>query len=97
METDFSICGQLAPRATSLITNSYDAHHWPWHASIYHDIGDFDLSYECGGTVISSQAILTAAHCVQIEANKISVSLGRPNLDSTEISAQTFLVSFLFD
>ena len=95
VEADFSICGQLSPRATPLIANSYNARHWPWHAAIYHDIDDSDPTYKCGGTVISSKSILTAAHCAKIDANKISVSLGRLNLAVVEKSAQTFRVNFL--
>ncbi|XP_037049511.1 CLIP domain-containing serine protease B15-like [Bradysia coprophila] len=90
MEIDFSICGQLSLRPMPLMAHSYDRRHWPWHAAVYHHI-DSNPTYQCGGTVISSKAILTAAHCVQVEL--ISVSLGRLNLGVDENSAQTFQVA----
>lgn len=89
------LCGQLGPNFIPLMTNSSRARHWPWHAAIYHrEYGSID-TYQCGGTVISSDSILTAAHCVSrnnevMFSGDVSVSLGRLNLNASESSAQKF-------
>ncbi|KAG4065746.1 hypothetical protein HA402_012424 [Bradysia odoriphaga] len=94
-----SSCGQRLPDLAPLITNSNPTHHWPWHAAIYHnkDNQSFPV-YQCGGTVISSNSVLTAAHCVSrfgepMQSNQILVSLGRLNLDVHESSGQNFTVT----
>ncbi|XP_037025450.1 transmembrane protease serine 9-like [Bradysia coprophila] len=72
-------------------------HHWPWHAAIY-ELNESVASYRCGGTVISASSILTAGHCVSsfnvpMDTERLSVSLGKLNLDVNESTAQNFDVA----
>ncbi|XP_055551565.1 serine protease 30-like [Wyeomyia smithii] len=60
---------------------------WPWHAAIYHRKGR-SVDYVCGGTVISEQFLLTAAHCLmnvansyQLAPNRVFVRVGIHSLD----------------
>ena len=39
-------------------------HQYPWLAGLYREAGQDDWQHFCGGSLISSQHILTAAHCV---------------------------------
>lgn len=77
-------CGQRSKRPVALIANGLKANEgdWPWHAAIFHLSVGFNVQYQCGGTVITSSAILTAAHCVhedgrRIIADRILVDLGK--------------------
>ncbi len=82
------------------MTDSNFTHRWPWHTAIYHRIGEADPIYECGGTVISSNSVLTAAHCVsksgvRMRTDQILVSVGRLTLNASEDIARNFEVKYL--
>jgi len=53
-------CGQMGNFATSHIVGGTEAkpHQFPWQVGIF-----MDASYFCGGSIISDEYILTAAHC----------------------------------
>lgn len=96
-----TICGQRMP-IKPLIWRGFEAKNFPWHAAIYHKDAKFAPHYKCGGTVIDSRLILTAAHCVSMSrydrpmnVTKVLVELGRLNLDANETSSsQSFEVIF---
>ncbi|XP_050356446.1 CUB and peptidase domain-containing protein 2-like [Nymphalis io] len=65
---------------------------WPWHAAIYRN-HRLSVQYICGGTLISKLLILTAAHCVTINAvpvnhESLGVVLGKTSLITNEITSQ---------
>ncbi|XP_057658522.1 transmembrane protease serine 11G-like [Diorhabda carinulata] len=83
-------CGSVVARPKPLISFGQDTTpgEWPWHAAVYRTKG-IQLIYICGGTVISENHILTAAHCVTKARSKTSVDpqsllvyLGKYNLKS---------------
>ncbi|XP_073828322.1 gastrulation-defective isoform X2 [Musca autumnalis] len=57
---------------------------WPWLAAVY--VNNLtSLAYQCGGTLISTRIVVSAAHCFQLfkkryTANEVLVFLGRHNL-----------------
>ncbi|KAL7042204.1 hypothetical protein ACKWTF_001065 [Chironomus riparius] len=78
-------CGSSA-RAVSLVINGTQSRRgaWPWLVTL-HKFQTNDLF--CGGTLISSNAVVTAAHCMQDKEQKIPITpeevvikLGRHNL-----------------
>lgn len=57
---------------------------WPWLAAIYVN-NMTSLTYQCGGTLISSRIVISSAHCFRTNkrryrANDVLVFLGRHNL-----------------
>lgn len=93
-----STCGRRLAAHNPLLINQSPTNQWPWHAAIYH-LNNEQPEYECGGTLINSNLVLTAAHCITrsdkpLDNSKVSVSLGRLNLDKNESSAQNFEVIF---
>ncbi|XP_053683622.1 chymotrypsinogen A-like [Sabethes cyaneus] len=71
-------CGIPQIGGNELITNGKDTApgDWPWHAAIYHRKGS-STNYACGGTIISENFIVTAAHCVMNAANGFQLALNR--------------------
>ncbi|CAH2248584.1 limulus clotting factor C-like [Pararge aegeria] len=72
---------------------------WPWHAAVLKTLEDSSqnrkLKYLCGGTLISENVVLTAAHCVTqrgseqpYPAKNIRAALGRYNLIGSEMNSQ---------
>jgi len=61
---------------------------YPWMAAIlkFDKYGDQDLNvYQCGGSLIDQQVILTAAHCVDnLRAEQLKVRLGEWDTQSTQ-------------
>lgn len=103
MQIDGQIkCGQRLIEPSELMVNTFPTNHWPWHAAIYHRGNkSVPVINQFGGTVIKSNLILTAAHCVcehnePLDASEILVSLGRSNLGADDSSSQNFEVNFDF-
>ncbi|XP_052744454.1 chymotrypsin-like elastase family member 2A [Bicyclus anynana] len=87
-------CGRRKVAHTELIFNGEQTKpgDWPWHAALY----KFDYpnnKYVCGGTLLSSHFVLTAAHCasvrgVPVVAEVMSVILGKYRLYGGDLGTQ---------
>ncbi|KAG4079873.1 hypothetical protein HA402_015004 [Bradysia odoriphaga] len=93
-----SNCGKRLLTHNPLITGGIEANKnsWPWHAAIFHVIRS-NIAYKCGGTVLNSNSVLTAAHCVfendqTIATNRVLVHLGKHKLRVFESGTQEFQV-----
>ncbi len=99
-QREITPCGLLGSNLVPLMTNSVPIdRRWPWHTAIYHWFNEADPTYECGGTVISQNEILTAAHCVsnfgvRMKTKNILVSLGRVRLNESDTNSQFYEVIF---
>ncbi|XP_046683966.1 LOW QUALITY PROTEIN: serine proteinase stubble-like [Homalodisca vitripennis] len=81
-------CGQVEVNPTPLITHGQNTARgqWPWHIALYR-IEGINLSYSCGGSLVSSTVVITAAHCVTkaprdrpVDADILVVQLGKYHL-----------------
>lgn len=72
-----SFCGQrIEDSAVGLIKSGTEVnvnHKYPWHATIYHYRAS-SLEYKCGASIIRDNKILTAAHCVTDNDQKLHES-----------------------
>ncbi|XP_042347963.1 chymotrypsin-C-like [Plectropomus leopardus] len=75
------------PPVVSRVVGGVDAkpHSWPWQISLqYNRQGEW--RHTCGGTLISNQWVLTAAHCIS-KGKEYRVAMGKQNLIETEEGA----------
>ncbi|CAH2248588.1 chymotrypsin-like elastase family member 2A [Pararge aegeria] len=79
-------CGRQKVGHTELIVSgaSTKPGDWPWHAALYTNRGTTS-KYICGGTLITKNFVLTAAHCASSSGTSfspevLSVVLGKYNL-----------------
>ncbi|XP_038618233.1 serine protease 33-like [Tachyglossus aculeatus] len=88
-QTNFNIvCGQS--HITNRVVGGEDAKdgEWPWQISLFKGDG-----HQCGGSLLTSSWVLTAAHCVfQEEPSSFSVILGANNLDPISTDGVTHKV-----
>lgn len=55
---------------------------YPWLTAIYHK-ESFALAFKCGGSLISTSLVITAAHCVyKVNEDRVLVAIGRYDLDN---------------
>ncbi|KAK3088797.1 hypothetical protein FSP39_023811 [Pinctada imbricata] len=87
-----SECGQrkVGPSMVQYVINGYDASpgDWPWQVSIQIQIGD-KFRHICGGTLISGDFVLSAAHCTLkyiVQLIKMRVVLGATNRGTSEVT-----------
>lgn len=72
-------CGTVVHQPRPLITygEATTEGEFPWHTALYHS-GGTDLTYICGGSLVSKYHVITAAHCVTLP--KSSTPLDPDNL-----------------
>ena len=106
-DIDSDICG-ITPISRIVGGREVEPHQHPWSAAIL--INDKDDVY-CGGSVISRQFILTAAHCLRnntkflFEKNQIKIRLGShlinkgldPEQDSREFEVEEWMAHEDYD
>lgn len=69
---------------------------YPWMVAVMSRNSDPSQGQFCGGSLIASQWILTAAHCIESEtADGVSVLLGQPDLNQS--GGQTIKVSRIIE
>jgi trypsin len=78
-------CGVKGGAANGRIVGGQETeqHEYPWQVGLVSRNG---RSPFCGGTLISSTHVLTAAHCTQTDASSIAVILGEHNIADSDFN-----------
>ncbi|XP_061175620.1 elastase-1-like [Saccostrea echinata] len=81
----------------SRIVNGVDSGQgdWPWQASLHYETSRGSFSHICGGSLIDTNWVLTAAHCVEFDnnVNKFRVVLGEHIQSEDHGSEQTINIA----
>ncbi|XP_055609800.1 transmembrane protease serine 9-like [Uranotaenia lowii] len=84
-------CGLKKVNKRNLIINGVQSYEgeWPWHVGIF-VINGRSKRYACGGTLISDQFVMTAAHCLldgspELHKGILVVQLGQNNLHESSV------------
>ncbi|XP_013168899.1 PREDICTED: chymotrypsin-like elastase family member 2A [Papilio xuthus] len=87
-------CGRRKILHTELIVEgeATKAGDWPWHVAIYR-LYKREIKYICGGTLLSKNFVLTAAHCASVRGETVipetlNVILGKHNLVGGDVAVQ---------
>ncbi|XP_036599619.1 chymotrypsin-C-like [Trichosurus vulpecula] len=95
---EVSSCGvpSYLPSLATRVVGGEDArpHSWPWQISLQY-LKDDTYKHTCGGTLISSQHVLTAAHCIS-KSRTYRVLLGKSNLVEEEAGSVAVAVDTIF-
>ncbi|XP_068098412.1 chymotrypsin-C-like [Hyperolius riggenbachi] len=79
-------CGvpAVAPKLTRVV-NGEDVvpHSWPWQISLQYQGASGNWGHTCGGTLITDQWVLTAAHCIS-SGRVYRVLLGKHSLETAD-------------
>ncbi|XP_068099352.1 chymotrypsin-C-like [Hyperolius riggenbachi] len=79
-------CGVSSiPPKLSRVVNGEDVvpHSWPWQISLQYQAASGNWGHTCGGTLISDQWVLTAAHCIS-SGRVYRVYLGKHSLATAD-------------
>lgn len=86
-------CGSVSI-ANPLITFAQNSEHgqWPWHVALFmkDEVNPSKSSYICGGSLVSKNRVITAAHCVSLAGNRIvnpnslTAYMGKYNINTDE-------------
>ncbi|XP_046386810.1 modular serine protease-like [Ischnura elegans] len=84
-------CGRTVGKVTPLVVNGTAAEYgeWPWQVALYVRIGGRDgvpvsWEFQCGGSLVAENIVLTAAHCVwEVKTDAMVAALGKYHRDYT--------------
>lgn len=102
MQDSVEVCGKRTVKS-GLIWHGEPSFpgEFPWHAAIFHFhiVNRHNKIYKCGGSLLNSDTVVTAAHCMYEEhqtgsiiPGRLLVRLGTNNINSHGSDIQDFLV-----
>ncbi|CAF0916150.1 unnamed protein product [Brachionus calyciflorus] len=96
IEAEFNFdCGIPDLKPQTKIVNGKDANSnaWPWMVAMF-----FENSFQCGGSIIAPDLILTAAHCVEddLDVSKYKFIYGTNYINQSQTESNTAFVSKIY-
>ncbi|XP_039490589.1 modular serine protease isoform X1 [Drosophila santomea] len=69
-------CGQIATPITTFSSGGYTINNRvvPWHVGLYVWHNEKDYHFQCGGSLLTPDLVITAAHCVYDEGTRLPYS-----------------------
>nr|XP_014263302.2 transmembrane protease serine 9 [Maylandia zebra] len=87
-ESQLDVCGKASLNTRIVGGQAARAGSWPWQVSLQRFGSHF-----CGGSLINSQWVLTAAHCFQTTPTGLTVNLGLQSLQGSNPNAASRTVT----
>lgn len=95
-QTTSDVCGKPIITTPLIFGGDESARgQFPWLAALYRKKKKGSAEFKCGATLVSQNAVITAAHCLKFDSHTMSVKeiviiLGKHNLDDfSEVGSQT--------
>ncbi|XP_053955720.1 modular serine protease-like [Anastrepha ludens] len=83
-------CGYIQQPSTAFASNGrmVNVTQAPWHVGVYSKLNQRDFKRTCGGSIVSTRIVVSAAHCVWDEANSATYPAGLFKVAAAQLASR---------